>query len=75
MEGKAAIHKEGTDTKKKKNTTTKQLATRKIHANNIHANISHPREDRICATKKHLHHSIKGMLEVFEDYTKSQKQA
>ena len=67
MEGKASIQPEGAAIKKEENTTTKKIATQKVHANDLHANIVHHGEDRIRATKNHLHYSIKGALEVCED--------
>ena len=41
-EGKAAIHPEGTSTKKQENMKTKTIVTRKIHANELHAKLGHP---------------------------------
>ena len=40
----------------------------KIHANEIRVKLRHTGEDRICTTVKHLHYSVKGALEVCEDY-------
>ena len=67
-EGKADVHPEGTAVNKQENTTTKKISTRKIHVNELHAKLSHPREDRIRATAKHLYYSVKGTLEVFKDW-------
>ena len=44
LEEKAAVQPEETALKKQDNTTTKQLAMRKIQANDIHVNLGHPRE-------------------------------
>ena len=66
MEEKAAVQTGGTTVNKQEQTTTKQLATHKIHANNIHAKLGHPKEERMCATNNHLHQIVKAMLEVFE---------
>ena len=66
-EGKASIHPEGMATKKKDNTTTKQIATQKIHSNELHTNLVYPGEDSMHATAKHLHYSVKGMLDICED--------
>ena len=53
-EGKASIHPEGTTIKKQGNTTPKQIATRKIHANELHTKIGNSREYRMYKTTKHL---------------------
>ena len=37
-----------------------------MHTNKIHVKLGHPEEDRMCATKNHLHYSVKAVLEVFE---------
>ena len=66
LEGKKAIYSEGVSNKKQENNTTKQLATRKIHANEIHIKLIHPGEDRMCTTANHLYYRIKGVLEVCE---------
>ena len=66
-EYKANIPPEGTAIKKQENTTTKQIATRNIHVKKLHAKLGHTGEDRMRATKKHLHYSNKGTLEVCED--------
>ena len=63
---KGAIQTEGLVVKKQDNRTTKQIATRKFHANKLEANLGHPREDRMRAAVNHLHYIIKGTPEVFE---------
>ena len=40
-----------------------------INANELHAKLGHPREDRMCATLKHLHYSVKGKLSICEEYS------
>ena len=57
------------------NTTTEQIATRKVYANKLHAKLGHLGEYRISATTKHLHYIIKGTPEVWEEYaTEKSKQ-
>ena len=41
-EGEASVKPEGTNINKKQQMTTKQIATRKIHANNLQTKLSHP---------------------------------
>ena len=41
-EGKSYVHLEGTVVKKQENTTTKKIATQKMHANELHAKLGHP---------------------------------
>ena len=60
-EGKASIHPEGTTIKKQGNTTPKQIATRKIHANELHTKLRLG-EDRMRANAKHLRYIAKGTL-------------
>ena len=38
-----------------------------INANKIHTKLSHPGEDRMCATAKNLDYNVKGTLELCED--------
>ena len=59
---------EGTDANNQEKNTTKPLSTRKSHTNKLHAKLSHPGEDRICATAKNLHCRVKEKLEVCEDF-------
>ena len=66
MEGKAAVQREGMKVNKQEQTTPKQLATQKNHANKIHTKLGHPKEDRMFATDNHLYYRVKAMLEVFE---------
>ena len=66
MEGKVSVHPEGTTVNKQEQKTTKKLTTQKIHANNIHAKLVHPGEERMYATKNHLHYTVNAILEVFE---------
>ena len=40
---------------------------RNIHINKLHAKLGHTGEDRMRATKNHLHYSVKETLEVCED--------
>ena len=47
LKEEAAIHPEGVVFKKKEQATTKQIATRKIHANEIQAKLNRPVEDRM----------------------------
>ena len=42
---------------------------RKIHANDLHVKLIHTGEDRIRATVKHLQYSVRGELDVCEDYS------
>ena len=65
LEGKAAVQPEGTKVNKKEQTTTKQLEMQKIHAYKIHVNLGYLKEDRMWATKNHLHYSAKAMLDFF----------
>ena len=67
-EGKASVNSEGAAVKKQENMTTKLLVMWKIHANEIHVKLGHPREDRMCATAKHLHNNVEGAIEVFDDF-------
>ena len=69
LEGKASVQTEGAAVKKQENKTTKQIATWKIYANELLTKLGHPREDRMSATVKHLHCSVKGALEVCEECT------
>ena len=61
-EGNADIQPEVEEVNEKKHTTTKQILTRKIHANDLHTKLVHPREEKMCGTAKHLQYSIKGTL-------------
>ena len=58
-EGDAFIHLEGTVVNSKKQTTTKTSNTG-IHASELHTKHIHPREERMSATAKHIHYSVKG---------------
>ena len=66
-EGKEAVHFQEASVKKQENKTTKQLVTRKIHTNELHSKLSLPGEDRMCATVKNLHYSVKGEVDVYKD--------
>ena len=63
-EGNANVQLEGTASKNREKTATKKIAARKIHKNKLHAKLGHTRKDRMRATVKRLHYSIKGTLEV-----------
>ena len=59
---------EGTSKNKQEQKATKQPATQKIHVNKIHSKLGHSREDKLRETARHLNYSVKGALEVYEDY-------
>ena len=40
---------------------------REIHANDLHVKLTHPGEDSMRATVKHLQYSVSGTLEVCKD--------
>ena len=48
---------------------TIQHATWKVHINELHTNLIHSVEDKMRATMKHFHYSVKGTLEVCEDFS------
>ena len=58
---------------KQENKATKQLETRKIHANEVHAKLVNLIEDKICATKNNLKCIIKEMLKVCENCTTAKR--
>ena len=64
--GKADVQPEGAAANNQEQTTTKQLATPKFHANNLHMKLGHPGEDRMRGTMKNLHYIVNGALEVCE---------
>ena len=66
-DGKSSIQPEGTAIKKQYNTETKRITTRKVYAKKIHAKLLDPGEDRMLATTKHLHYSIKRAIDVCKD--------
>ena len=66
-EGEASVHPEGMTVEKREQKTTEQQATQKIRVKELRAKLGSPIEDRICATVKHIHYSIKGMIQVYED--------
>ena len=45
-----------------KQTITKKFAMRRIQVNELHVKLSHPGENRMHATKNHLHDSVKGEI-------------
>ena len=48
---------------------------RKIHANELHVKLGHPGEDMMRTNTKHLHYSVKGTLEVYEECNTAKNQA
>ena len=47
MEGKSAVHPEGTAANNQEKITTKRLEKRKIHANKLHMYLGNTKEDRM----------------------------
>ena len=41
---------------------------RKIHAIELHTKFGHTREDYMSTTRKHLQYSVKGTLDLCEDF-------
>ena len=66
---KVDVDPEGVKAEKQEQMTTIQQATRKVHINELHTNLIHSGEDRMHATVKHIHYSVKGPLEVCEDFS------
>ena len=69
LEGKSELDTEGAAVKKKEQTTTKQQATQKIHINELHTKLDHSIKDKIHTTKNHIHYTVKGTLELCNDFT------
>ena len=68
-EGKQYTDPEGKDDKKKEQTTTKQQATHKNHINELHTKLDHSIKYKIHTTKNHIHYTVKGTLELCNDFT------
>ena len=60
---------EGVDVNKQEKKTTKQVVMWQIQTNGLHTKFINPVEDRMCSTVKHLHYIIRGVIEVFADFS------